>query len=181
MPYNPWYTATYQPILELANWQILTADIERKIIAIFSWMPQTIMAITHARKPYQCKWEIYSVEMLRSALEPVSTPFATIRDLNLTEIDVSQSRIVVEGLCTALFPILGSVAASKYMHFSAPRLLPMWDQDIRDSAGYDDSPSGYIDYLIAFRDQLRIPRNYRKALKRCPDNAVRGWDMECMG
>lgn len=180
MPYNPWYTATYQPILEMANWGILTADIEKKIIAVFSWMPQTVMSITHSRKPHRCKWEIYSVEMLRSALDPVDAPFAKIAKKLLTEIDASQNRIVIENLYAALFPILGSVAASKYMHFSAPHLLPMWDETIREDGGYKNSVSGYFDYLSAFRNQLNVPKNYRKAIERCPDNAVRGWDMECM-
>jgi hypothetical protein len=180
MPYNPWYTATYQPILEMANWKKLTADIEKKIIAIFSWMPQTIMSVTHSQNPNRCKWEIYSVEHLRSALEPMEASFAPIATIGLAEIDMARNGAVIEELCAALFPMLGSVAASKYMHFSAPHLLPMWDKGIREDGGYEDSISGYLDFLSAFSRQLRVPRNYRKAIERCPTNPVRGWDIECM-
>jgi len=46
--YNQWYVATYKVILSMANWQDLTADLERKLVCIFSWMPQGIMNVNHS-------------------------------------------------------------------------------------------------------------------------------------
>ena len=46
--YNQWYVATYEAILSMANWQDFTADLERKVVCIFSWMPQAIMNVNHS-------------------------------------------------------------------------------------------------------------------------------------
>lgn len=105
MAYNPWYTATYQPILDMANWSILTADIEKKVVAVFSWMPKTIMAINHAGRRY--KWEIYGTESMRSALEPVQERFSAIQNEHLKDFVISRNSALIGELFEALFPIVG--------------------------------------------------------------------------
>ncbi len=178
MAYNPWYTATYQPILDMANWSILTADIEKKVVAVFSWMPKTIMAINHAGRRY--KWEIYGTESMRSALEPVQERFSAIQNEHLKDFVISRNSALIGELFEALFPIVGPVAASKYMHFSAPQLLPMWDDAIRKDAGCEATGNGYVHYVAGYQRQLRVRKNYREAIGKCPHNAVRGWDIVCM-
>jgi hypothetical protein len=176
--YNPWYTATYLPILDIADWSLLTADLERKVIAIFSWMPKTIMAINHAGKRY--KWEIHSIESMYAALEPMQERFSTIQNEHLKNFVISRHRVVIVNLFDTLSPIMGPVAASKYMHFSAPQLLPMWDNVIRKDAGCEATGNGYVHFMAGYQRQLRVLSNYREAIDKCPHNAVRGWDMVLM-
>jgi len=178
MPYNPWYIATYQPILELANWKLLTADIEKKIIAIFSWMPTTVMSVRQGGGGF--KWETYNIEAFVSALEHMGESFITIRDLDLLDTDVARSRVAIASLFGALLPLLGAVGASKYVHFSAPRLLPMWDSAIIKAAKFEKSSDSYIKFIMQFQQKLRVPGNLRAAKRRCPDNVVRGWDIVSM-
>src|SRR5271155_5588168 len=137
MPYNRWYTYTYNHILQMANWSDLAADVETKVIAIFSWMRQPIMSIKHSKD--SVKHELITPDLIRAALGGVSDEFDKIKDLELKDFDVQRHEKILKDLCDALFPIFGSVAASKYLHFSAPRFLPMWDRTLRVSKGLEDS------------------------------------------
>ena len=137
------------------------------------------MSIRHSKG--SVKHELFSPESIRTALRSVNGGFDKIKNCELKDFDVSLHQKVLEELCHALFPLLGSVAASKYLHFSAPRLLPMWDRKLRQSKGFEDSASGYIRYMIEFKNDLNIDENHRAAVAHCADNVVRGWDIVCMG
>ena len=126
---NPWYTISYEPILDIANWQDYSADTEKKVVAIFSWMPQTIMSIKH--KGNKLKYEIYDNKALANAVERSRQAFEAVRHNLLLEFDLENNVQYLRTLCEALFPILGSVASSKYLHFSNPCLFPMWDRQLR--------------------------------------------------
>jgi hypothetical protein len=178
MPYNRWYTYTYDHIRRIADWSDLAADVEAKIIAVFSWMRQPIMSIKHSKD--SVKHELFTPDSIRAALGNVRGEFDKIKNLELEDFDVHLHEKALEELCDALFPIFGSVAASKYLHFSAPRLLPMWDRKLRLSKGIEDSAFGYIRYMIEFKNELKIEKNHRAAVRQCAENAVRGWDIVCM-
>ena len=178
MAYNPWYTISYEPILDIANWKDYCADTEKKIVAIFSWMPQTIMSVKH--KGNKLKYEIYDNKALTAAVKSSRPAFEAVSHNQLLEFDIDENAHHLETLCEALFPILGSVASSKYFHFSAPCLFPMWDRQLRLKQGLDDTPNGYIEYMRRFKLQLAKPENSRAALAAYPANAVRGWDIVCM-
>lgn len=178
MAYNPWYSATYRPLLDMADWRVLTADLERKVIGIFSWMPTTIVSVKHAGNVY--KWEMNSVASIRAALEPMQLRFAVIRREHLRNFVISRHEGFISNLFDAVAAIMGPVAASKFLHFSAPQLLPMWDNAIRINAGCEATGAGYIHYTADCQRQLRVRKNYQAAIERCPDNVVRGWDMVCM-
>jgi hypothetical protein len=178
MAYNPWYIISYETILDMANWKDFCADTEKKIVAIFAWMPQTIMSIKH--KGNKLKYEIYDNKALAVAVKNSSPSFEAISRYQLLEFDIDENARHLETLCKALFPNLGSVASSKCFHFSAPRLLPMWDRQLRLKQGLDDTPYGYIEYIRRFKLQLAKPENSSAALAAYPANAVRGWDIVCM-
>ena len=176
--YNPWYTISYEPILNIANWHDFCADTEKKIIAIFSWMPQTIMSIKH--KGNKFKYELYDNKALSEAVDRSRQAFDAVKNSRLLEFDIDGNAQHLQTLFGALFPILGSVASSKYFHFSAPCLFPMWDRQLRLKQGLDDTPNGYIEYMRRFKRQLADPENSKAALAAYPPNAVRGWDIVCM-
>ena len=43
--YNKWYLDTYDEILKMADWSRFDVEVSRKVVCIFSWMPQTIMGL----------------------------------------------------------------------------------------------------------------------------------------
>ena len=178
MAYNPWYYVTYETILQIATWNDLSEDIEKKIVGIFSWMPQTIMAVRHPGRRF--KYEFYTAQALRDTLQPLQEQFSNIREQTLEDFDIENNTTILRALCGALFPALGAVGGSKFLHFSAPTLLPMWDKRIRLAGKHDDSETGYIEYMTAFKKALRIEANRLEALRRYPNNIVRGWDIACM-
>ena len=178
MAYNPWYTISYEPILDIANWKDYCADTEKKIVAIFSWMPLTIMSIK--AKGNKRKYEIYDNKALTVAVKRSRSAFEAVRYNQLLEFDIDKNAHHLKTLCEALFPILGSVAGSKYFHFSAPCLFPMWDRQLRLKEGLDDTPRGYIEYMRRFKTALAKPEKLRAALAAYPANAVRGLDIVFM-
>lgn len=185
MAYNRWYTYTYEPILRIADWSELSADVEKKVVAIFSWMPRTIMNISHTDKEHpgrKYKCEVFALQSVLEKLVQVSDDFNAIKKCELMkfDFDLPEHTAELKRLCEALFDIFGSVAASKYLHFSAPKLIPMWDLELRKGKGFKDSPDGFIRYMSWFKDQLEDDDNYRAALQRYPDNVIRGWDIICM-
>lgn len=175
MDYNPWYIFSYEPMMDMANWQDFSADIEKKVVVIFSWMPQTIMAIKH--KGDKRKYEIYDNKALADAVGHSVQAFTAVRGSLLLEFDLDSNTRYILTLCEALFPILGSVASSKYLHFSAPQLFPMWDRQLRLKEGLDDTALGYIEYMRRFKKELARRENLKAALAAYPANAVRGWDI----
>ena len=176
VPYNPWYSSTYETILDIANWGRLDAEVDRKIVAIFSWMPQTLMSIRH--RGLRFKFEIYTKEHVTESLAPVAGQFGVLQESRLAEFDLCGSnREILVRACEVLFPILGTVAGSKYLHFSAPKLIPMWDRKIRLGAGCRDSVEGFMDYVRTFKAELGNECNLQEALREYPNNAVRGWDI----
>jgi len=162
-------------MMNMANWHDFCADIEKKVVVIFSWMPQTIMAIKH--KGDKRKYEIYDNKALFSAVEKSVKSFEAVSGGLLLEFDIDSNSRHILALCETLFPILGSVASSKYLHFSAPHLFPMWDRQLRLKEGLDDTALGYIEYMRRFKKELAKPENLEAALAEYPTNAVRGWDI----
>lgn len=175
VPYNPWYDETYDAIFEMADWKELPADIPKKIVCIYSWMPHTLMGTKHVGG--RRKWSCISLNDVETATRKVSEDFAEVSTLMLQEanIDVCENHICK--IFTALIPLFGTVATSKYLHFSAPSFFPMWDRKIRISRGHDDTVDGYIEYMHAFKAELDISSNLQAALSLYPKNPVRGWDM----
>lgn len=178
MDYNPWYMDTYEPILDMANWHNFSADVTKKMVAIFSWMPQTIMAVKHQGNRY--KYQVYKVASLIKALQACAEAFENIRNMYLLGEDLRNSENTVIEICSGLFPIMGSVAASKYLHFSAPRFFPMWDSQIRSKGHFKDNPRGYFQYMQSFKSVLQVPENLVRAEEKYSNNPIRGWDIVCM-
>jgi len=175
MNYNPWYVFSYEPMMNMADWQDFHADVEKKVVVIFSWMPQTIMAIKHKGDKRKC--EIYDNIALSNAVGNSVKEFEAVKGGLLLEFDLDSNSRYILALCETLFPILGSVASSKYLHFSAPQLFPMWDRQLRLKEKLDDTAFGYIEYMRRFKKELANPTNLEAALAEYPTNAVRGWDI----
>lgn len=175
--YNPWYNATYEHIRQIANWALLSADVEKKMVGIFSWMPQAIMPIRAAGGGY--RFEQYNAKAIADALRRYDEAFQGIRDAELVDVDIANEANgqVLANICDALFPIMGSVASSKYLHFSAPTLVPMWDRQIRIARNHPDTRDGFLAYVAEFKADLEVPEKLQAALQRYPGNAVRGWDI----
>jgi len=178
MPYNLWYTWTYEAIPEMADWRNLAADIERKVVTIFAWMPQTIMSIR--QKGGGFKHQEFTPQAIGDQLDPLAQAFTGIAREELRKFDIAKHEEFLLKVCDVLFQFLGSVAGSKYLHFSAPRLFPMWDRSLRIGARFKDSPTGYICYMKQFKTALMDKANEAKALEKHPMNPVRGWDIVCM-
>jgi hypothetical protein len=178
MAYNPWYTDTYEPILNIANWDSFADDAPKKMVAIFSWMPQTIMSIRHPGK--QFKYQLFELKSLIDALKKSENNFDLLKFSTLLSVDITLHQNKIEELFSALFHIMGAVATSKYLHFSAPRLFPMWDRQIRVKGGFSEDSSGYFAYMSKFKSDLQIESNLEKAKQKYPANPIRGWDIVSM-
>lgn len=159
----------------MAAWDRLSADVEKKVVGIFSWMPQTIMAIRAAGSGF--RFEQYDAAVIAAAVRPFEQDFRQVRELIRAEFDIEANRILLARVYNALFPIMDSVASSKYLHFSAPTLLPMWDRQIRIAGHHNDSANGYLAYIADFKAKLEVEENHQAALQRYPGNPVRGWDI----
>lgn len=174
-PYNTWYDSTYDAILTMADWSRLDVDVAKKMVCVYGWMPQTIMGIKHVGgRP---KWANFAIADLQLALAQASKHFSGLHalDLRTTNIDKLEKRL--HRVLQLLLPPLGSVVASKYLHFSAPKFLPMWDRAIRLGREHADTPQGFIDYVRQFKSELAIRKNLRAAMQAYPSNPVRGWDV----
>jgi hypothetical protein len=174
-PYNTWYDATYDAILGMADWSRLDADVGRKIVCVYSWMPQTIMGIKH--KGGRPKWASFSIADVQNTLSTASRPFSTLRTLELIATDIDKIETRLRRVLALTFPPLGSVVASKYLHFSAPKLIPMWDRAIRRARKHPDTPDGFISYMRQFHAELGVPKNLRAANAAYSANPIRGWDV----
>jgi hypothetical protein len=177
-PYNPWYDATYSAILGMARWEQFEADVPKKVACIFAWMPQTIMSVKHAGGAP--RWVYFGPEEVARRFSQAAPIVATLRDLHLGQFVVAEHGAAVESILGILFPPFGSVAASKLLHFSIPKLFPMWDRRIRHRRGHPDSPAGYVAYMKQFRDEIANPANLELASAAYAANPVRGWDVVCM-
>jgi len=173
--YSCWYTHTYDAILQMANWDVFASDAEKKIVCVFSWMPQTIMAVKH--KGGRQKKDVYDLRTVSRVMEEAQSSFDSIKHLELMTVDLLDVKTQIRGVCSKLFRLFGSVVASKYLHFSVPRLLPMWDSAIRNERHYKDTPDGYFDYIQQFQNDLAKNENFSRAVAVYPNNPVRGWDI----
>lgn len=181
MQYNQWYVATYEVILSMANWQDLTADLERKLVCIFSWMPQAIMNVNHSgsakKGTLKRRSELFGVRQASECVRKAASHLETVKDKELLSLNLQDIREDVLGICGPIFDLLGSVAGSKFLHFSRPRLFPIWDSSLRLSAKLPDSPEGYFEYMKLFQSELELPENEEHARRECSCNPVRGWDV----
>ena len=175
MAYNVWYSHTYEPILSQPYWKDFCSEPEMKLVCVFSWMPQAIMNIKTTGGG--TKAETYGIAELKTTLKEVAPHFGKLQPFNLREIALKQHQEVIQDCFRPLFRLMGSVAASKWLHFSAPHLFPMWDRGIRLQYGLEDSPEGYFNYMSQFQKELSDEKVYSKALKKYPDNPVRGLDI----
>lgn len=174
-PYNTWYDATYDAILTMANWSVLEEDVPQKVVCVFSWMPQTIMGISHPGGGR--KWAAFDLTAVESRLKEASPLFTPLCDAHLqdaTLVDEEQRLLKILGI---MFSPFGSVAASKFLHFSVPRYFPMRDRSIRTQRRHPDTPAGFLAYMTAFRKELLEPKNQQSAIVAYPANAIRGWDI----
>jgi hypothetical protein len=172
---NEWYTHTYNTILDMADWSDIASDIERKVVCVFGWMPQGIMNVKD--KGDMLKSELYSPEDFMVSLRNIKNDWQSIRDCELqsTALDDVQSHILA--IWAPLYELLGASAASKYLHFSLPRFLPMSDRQIRKHYCGDARIDDYFYYVELFQKDLTDVVRQQKARASCGDNLVRGLDM----
>jgi hypothetical protein len=120
--YNQWYVATYEAILSMANWQDFTADLERKVVCIFSWMPQAIMNVNHSgsskKGDQRRKSEVFDVLQAAECVRKAASHLEKAREKELLSVNLEEIKGEVLGVCAPLFCLLGSVAGSKFLHFS---------------------------------------------------------------
>jgi hypothetical protein len=174
-PYNTWYDATYDAIFTMADWSKLNADVPKKVACVYAWMPLTIMGVKHAGG--MPKWATYSLPDVQVVLNQAADPFAALTQLDLIQTDIATIEAGLLNVLELVFPLFGSVAASKYLHFSAPRLIPMWDRSIRIAQRHGDSPQGFLSYVRQFKNELSVPENLLAAQRLYSDNSIRGWDI----
>ena len=126
--YNQWYVATYEVILSMANWPDFTADLERKLVCIFSWMPQAIMNVNHSgstkKGNLKRKSDLFGVQQAADGVRKGASYLKTARDRELASVNLQEIKGEVLGVCAPIFDCLGSVAGSKFLHFSRPHLFP---------------------------------------------------------
>ena len=182
--YNPWYSATYEPIFEMANWDDFACDIEKKFVCIFAWMPQAIMNIGHSGRGRNrvTKAMIYNTNRVRDEIQQVQQMAAFFKGQNLLDVDLEDPKVqeYISRLCHTVFNILGSVGGSKYLHFSFPELFPMWDSRLRKEKGCPDSAPGYLRYLRIVKRALNDETTFQNAQKEYPSNVIRGLDVMWM-
>lgn len=175
---NPWYRFTYEAILSLADWQKFDADVDKKIVGIYSWMPQTIMRLRMTQRRVRCNE--FSIEDVTHAASESEKHIPILENIPLQKFDSNEMGNVVRDVAAPLFEVLGGVASAKYLHFSRPYLFPMWDRRMRIQGGFPDSPEGYIGYMEQFKLDIEDEGNIKIALDHYHKNIIRGWDMEKM-
>ena len=177
--YNQWYPATYDKIFSMASWQDFTADVERKVVCVFSWMPQTIMNVRHPGK--RKKSELFGVGDACEHVRAASLHFERVKNMELASVNLQDIRSDIIGSSEPIFALFGPSAGSKFLHFAAPRLFPMWESSLRKEAKLSKGSSGeYFQYMQLFQRELRDPQNIHDALTEYPGNPVRGWDIRRM-
>jgi len=162
----------------MADWNDFAKDVGRKVVCIFSWMPQTLMAVSH--KGSSKKWEHYSPTTVADALDRVAGSFEKVAASKLLDANIKMLSHDIEIIATALFPAFGPTAASKFLHFSAPTFFPMWDLKIRRHDAFRDSSVEYLRYMRHFQSELMDGGNFAAASSIYPSNPVRGWDIHKM-
>ena len=179
--YNRWYVATYDVILSIADWQNLTSDLERKLVCIFAWMPQAIMNVSHSGSAKQVnrktKSDIFDSQLAAKCVRRAASYLKDLKDRELLSVYLPEIKQEVLGGCAPIFELLGSAAGSKFLHFSYPRLFPMWDRSLRKGSRLSDSPEGYFEYMNIFQRELHRSENIECANREYPSNPVRGWDI----
>jgi len=182
--YNPWYSVTYEPIFDMANWDDFTLDINKKFVCIFAWMPRTIMNIPHSGRGQNqvTKAMVYDNDRVREEFQQVQPIASFFKGQSLLDIDLEDPEVQdrVLDLCVSIFKVLGRVGGSKYLHFLFPDLFPMWDRGLRTREGCPDSPSGYLRYLRIVKRALSDGTTFQNAQKEYPSNVVRGLDIMWM-
>lgn len=182
--YNRWYSETYETILEdMCKWNEFSADLKKKIVCIFAWMPQTIMNVTHSGKgeERETKATVYSLDTVEKEMEKLGEVSGFFKEKHLinTDLDSHSVKERIESLCKPIFEIFGPSAGSKLLHFSYPSFFIMWDSDLRKDQGCDNSPSGYLEYLKKAKAALKNERTI-KAAKNEHSNLIRGLDVYWM-
>ncbi len=174
--YNNWYIDTYESILHMADWSRFESNVPEKIVCIFAWMPQTIMGINAGggRK----LWEEVSYHRVQEVVADLSDTFEKTKQTDFPSFEpvIPSITILYEGLSSILKP----TASSKYLHFSHPRLFPMWDNRIRKYFGLVDSAQGYIGLLKKYSEAFHNPVEREETLSHCPSNFVRAYDVYLM-
>jgi hypothetical protein len=172
---NPWYAFTYEALLDLADWVTFDADVAKKIVGIYSWMPQTIMKLRMPGNRFMC--DAYSLQHVTEAAVQTAPNLVAFNGVSLQDLNLEECSEEIESILAPLFGVLGSVAASKYFHFSRPFLFPMWDATLRKEAQLANSPMGFVQYMRLFQQELLIQENADAAALRYPANLIRGWDI----
>ena len=179
--YNQWYVATYEDILSMANWGDFASDLGRKLVCVFSWMPRAIMNVNHSGSAkngnLKLKSKAFGVRSAGEYIRNAASHFEAVRDKELLSVNLADIKEDVLATCSPVFRLLGSVAASKFLHFSCPHLFPMWDSSLRKNAKLRDSPEGYFEYMLLFQSEISLPENQELARGECSHNPVRGWDV----
>lgn len=176
--YNQWYNITYETILKMVDWNHFSKDIDKKIVCIFSWMPMSIMNIkTKKESNANLKSQLFNLDDVTNGIVDVEIDFNKISNQLLIKVNLEDIKKEVIKICSTLFKYFGSVASSKYLHFSAPKLFPMWDSNLRISEKLKDNSDGYYEYMKLFRDEIINEDNYKMAIKEFDNNVLRGWDI----
>ena len=186
--YNQWYNYTYEEILNIAQWNNFDIDIEKKIVCIFSWMPCAIMNISHSGKGENkvTKAQKYDLKTTKEKIISVKSSADYFSGKKLIETDIKKESVKSEiiKLSEPLVEILGTVGASKFLHFSFPLFFIMWDRKIRTHFKLPDDNIGYYSYLLNTIEELKKPEIVKIANEKYSKNLLRGLDiyrMEIIG
>lgn len=180
--YNQWYCHTYEKIRTMARWDTFSADIEAKVICIFSWMPQTILGINHSGKGHGAvkKWQEFPrVEDVAEKVREAEAAIKSLDGIQIETADFKSAPIVtdVKGAYEALVQPFGATASSKYLHFSCRELFMMWDRGLRSRYKLGDSSDDYVKYLLGAQQVLMNPMIRMAAEMEYPSNVLRGLDI----
>ena len=174
--YNKWYLDTYDVIFKMADWSRFDAEIPRKVICIFAWMPQTIMGLKD--KGGKKLWESVSEEKMHSLISGLTLSF----EITKSETFLSYGTVTeqIKKLYYGLSTGLRSTATTKYLHFSHPNLFPMWDSEIKKQLNLKDSPEDYVKLIEIYNSKYSDQNLRGEILKEYPPNFVRAYDIYLM-
>jgi len=174
--YNKWYLDTYDEILKMADWSRFDVEVSRKVVCIFSWMPQTIMGLK--AKGGKKLWQQVSLEKVQFVVSGLVSQFEATKSEDFSSYWRVDAQI--KKLYSELSIILRSTAATKYLHFSHPKLFPMWDSEIKRNLGLKDSAEDYLKLIDTYNSKYSDQNLRNIVLKEYPQNFVRAYDIYLM-
>lgn len=174
--YNTWYLKTYDEIFKMADWSNFSAHVPRKIVCIYAWMPQTIMGLKAAGG--KKLWEIISCDDVNQVVAALEPSFEVTRSEDFLSYQAVFDEIIE--LYSGLVSVLRPTATSKYLHFSHPKLFPMWDNGIRKKMHLKNSPDDYAKLIGIYFEQYSNDGLRNSIEVEYPGNFIRAFDIYLM-